>query len=99
MSVFSQENIYPIITKLEKFKTPGTDEMHPFVLNKCPQVFSWIFSLLFKKSFKEGKIPQKWKEANICPLYKKGSKSDPSNYRPVSLSAVPCKIMEKIIRD
>jgi len=40
-----------------------------------------------------------WKEANVTPIFKKGSKSDPNNYRPVSMTSVVCKIMERMIRD
>ena len=40
-----------------------------------------------------------WKHANVKPLYKKGSKTIPNNYRPVSLTSVCCKTLERIIRD
>ena len=43
--------------------------------------------------------PSQWKEANVTPIFKKGDKRNPGNYRPVSLTSIPCKIMEKIIRD
>jgi hypothetical protein len=44
-------------------------------------------------------MPSAWKVANVTPLYKKGSKANPGNYRPISLTHVPCKIMESIITD
>ena len=47
----------------------------------------------------EGKLPDQWKCANVTPLFKKGARGNPSNYRPVSLTSIPCKVMEKIIRD
>ena len=50
-------------------------------------------------SFLDGCVPSGWKDANITPIFKKGIRTEPSNYRPISLSAVPCKIMERMIRD
>ena len=55
-------------------------------------------SILFRKSLQEG-AHDSWKKAIIAALYKKGKKSDPSNYRPVSLTSVISKIMEFIVRD
>jgi len=40
-----------------------------------------------------------WKTAHIVPIFKKGSRTDPANYRPVSLTLVPCKVMETIIKE
>ena len=44
-------------------------------------------------------MPEIWKLAHVTPIYKKGAKSDPLNYRPVSLTSVVCKFMERLIRD
>ena len=43
--------------------------------------------------------PLEWKEANIIPLFKKGSRNKSENYRPVSLTAVICKLLERLIKD
>ena len=53
----------------------------------------------FKKSLQEGSVPNDWKLANIIPLDKKGSKSALENYRPISLTSVVSKLMEKLVRD
>ena len=50
-------------------------------------------------SLHEGIVPLEWKEANIIPLLKKGSRNKSVNYRPVSLTSVICKLLETIIRD
>ena len=50
-------------------------------------------------SLEEGIIPSEWKEANITPLFKKGLRNKPENYRPVSLTSVVCKLLETLIRD
>ena len=57
------------------------------------------FAILFNKSLQEGSVPSDWRSANVVPIFKKGSRSDPSNYRPVSLTSIPCKIMESLIKD
>ena len=44
-----------------------------------------------------GEIPKEWSLANICPLFKKGDRSLACNYRPVSLTSVPCKLLEQIV--
>jgi hypothetical protein len=46
-----------------------------------------------------GEVPEDWKLANVTPIFKKGKRSDPGNYRPVSLTSVCCQILESIIRD
>uniref|UniRef100_K7F0K2 Reverse transcriptase domain-containing protein n=1 Tax=Pelodiscus sinensis TaxID=13735 RepID=K7F0K2_PELSI len=46
-----------------------------------------------------GVVPLDWRIANIVPIFKKGEKSDPGNYRPVSLTSVVCKILEKILKE
>ena len=46
-----------------------------------------------------GDVPQEWRDALIVPLFKKGNRSDPGNYRPVSLTSVVCKVMERIVKD
>ena len=50
-------------------------------------------------SLQKGIVPLEWKEANIIPLFKKGSRNKSVNYRPVSLTSVICKLLETIIRD
>ena len=47
----------------------------------------------------EGSIPEDWRSANVTPIFKKGSKTNPANYRPVSLTSVCCKMLEAIIKD
>ena len=58
-----------------------------------------IFNNIIHISLSEGKIPQQWKEVNVRALYKKGNKSICSNYRPVSLTSIVCKLLESLIRD
>ena len=56
-----------------------------------------LTSALFNKSLSDGIFPSVWKQANVCPFFKKGSKSDKTNYRPISLLSNMSKILEKIV--
>ena len=53
---------------------------------------------LFRQSLNEGRLPQSWKDGHVTPIFKKGSRTKVENYRPVSLTSVICKVMEKIMR-
>jgi len=88
--------------KLERLKTdksPGPDELHPLLLQSCAAQIAEPLSIIFQKSYTAGKLPHDWKTATVTPIYKKGNRTDPSNYRPISLTSVPCKVMESIVRD
>ncbi len=54
---------------------------------------------VFNLSLDEGAVPLEWKEANIIPLFKKGSRNKSNNYRPVSLTSVICKLLGRLIKD
>jgi len=55
-----------------------------------------ILTNIFRTSYESGIVPEDWKKANVSPIYKKGKKSDPANYCPISLTCVSCKLMEHI---
>jgi hypothetical protein len=86
------------LKKLDRTKSIGTDGLSPHVLRECAACFAYPLSCVFKLSYRTGELPKSWKEANITALYKKGKRSDPSNYRPVSLTSIACKIMEKLVK-
>ena len=56
-------------------------------------------AIIYNRLLEEGMVPNIWRMANVCPIFKKGSKGDPANYRPVSLTCVVGKVMESLIRD
>ena len=68
-------------------------------LKELSNELSLPLSLIFSKSFSEVELPQNWKDVIIFPLHKKGEKEFGSNYRPISLNSIVCKVMKSIIKD
>ena len=86
------------LDNLNPNKSPGHDLWHPYLLRELSGVISRPLAILFQKSLKEG-AHESWRKAIITAIFKKGKKTDPGNYRPVSLTSVVSKIMESIVRD
>jgi len=96
---FTVSDIEKLLLKLNCNKSPGPDNIHPRILKECASVLSLPLWILFSSSLHEGKLPVSWKNAKVTPIFKKGSRADTANYRPISLTSVVCKTMEKLIRD
>ena len=77
----------------------GVDGIPPKLLKEIVEQISTPLAKLFNSLLEEGIVPSEWKEANITPPFKKGSRNKPENYRPVSLTSVVCKLLETLIKD
>ena len=93
----SVNGVAKLLSNLNSAKAAGPDAIRPIVLKELSHVIAPIVTAIFRKSLETGKIPTDWKKAQVCPLFKKGNKQDPANYRPISLTCILCKTMEHII--
>ena len=94
---FSTDGILKLLHQLDPNKASGPDNIPVRILNECKEEIAPLLQALFTQSLYTGTLPSDWQMAFITPLFKKGDRSLPSNYRPVSLTSVCCKIMEHII--
>ena len=93
----SKDGVIKLLKGLNPSKALGPDELHPRVLKELATELGPVFAHLFQQSIDTGEIPKEWSLANICPLFKKSDRSLACNYRPVSLTCVPCKLLEHIV--
>ena len=96
---FDDYNISKSLEKLNVCKSPGPDGLHPRILHETRKVISTPLRIIFERSLRMHQLPRDWINANICAIHKKGNKSDLSNYRPISLTSISCKVMEGFVRD
>ncbi|CAM4699944.1 unnamed protein product, partial [Caretta caretta] len=94
-----KEEVRDYLEKLDVHKSMGPDALHPRVLKELADVITEPLAIIFENSWRSGEVPDNWKKANVVPIFKKGKKEDPGNDRPISLTSVPGKIMEQILKE
>lgn len=92
------EEVKKLLCDLQVQSAAGPDGVHPRVLKECAEVLAEPLTFIYEHSLNTSSMPYDWKRGNITPIYKKGSKTNPLNYRPISLTSVVCKTLEKIVR-
>ncbi|KFV83713.1 hypothetical protein N308_06050, partial [Struthio camelus australis] len=92
-----EDQVRDLLSKLDIHKSMGPGGMHPQVLRELADAIARPLSIIFERSWRAGEVPEDWKKANVTPVFKKGKKEEPGNYRPVSLTSIPGKVMEQLI--
>ena len=89
------DQVLKLLSTLNVNKSSGTDNLGPRILKLCAPIIYKVVAYLINLSIKTSIFPDKLKEAKITPIYKKGDKSEPCNYRPISILPTLSKIFEK----
>nr|VZI45693.1 unnamed protein product [Spirometra erinaceieuropaei] len=95
---FTEAIVRNELLNLKESTSPGPDAIPAKLLKELAPELSKPLALIFQTSYLTGCLPSDWKSATITPLFKSGSRASANNYRPVSLTSICCKIMEKIIK-
>uniref|UniRef100_A0A8D0F006 Reverse transcriptase domain-containing protein n=1 Tax=Strix occidentalis caurina TaxID=311401 RepID=A0A8D0F006_STROC len=93
-----QETVSDLLHHIDTHKSMGPDGIHPRVLKELAGVLAKLLPIIYQQSWPTREVPTDRKSASVTSIYKKGQKDDPGNYRPVSLTSVPGKLMEQLIR-
>ncbi|RYE04931.1 MAG: hypothetical protein EOP33_08110, partial [Rickettsiaceae bacterium] len=94
-----EDDVLKVLQSLKVNKGTGPDGVSPQILKNCAQSLSKPLTLLFKKSFEEGVVPDSLKNSRIRPVFKSGSKSNAANYRPIVIIPTIAKVFERVIYD
>ena len=87
----SQEGVFKLLACLQVHKAMDPDEIPSKLLKELAEELTPIFTLYFQASLDQGIVLEDWKSANVVPIFKKGARNKPENYRQVSLTSIVCK--------
>ena len=94
---FMPDIIYTTLQGIKSSTSSWPDGMPNIFLEKCASSLATPLSHIFDASFKDQTLPLEWKIALVSPIHKIDPTISPRNYRPISITATCCRVMEKII--
>jgi len=91
------DGVLQLLQELDPHKASGPDGIPSKFLRETSVSIAPALTLIYQASLHQGELPSDWKKAYVTPVYKKGPRTNPSNYRPISLTCICCKLLEHII--
>ena len=95
----SEKQVFDKLSKLDISKSAGPDDIQPRILRELANTLPVPLAKIFNFSLRTSTLPTDWKMGNITAIFKKGQRKLPSNYRPISLTSIVCKVLESLVRD
>ena len=95
----NSQGIVKLLKNLNPHKATGPDGIPARLLKEIAEDIAPAITLLYQASLDQGTVPSTWKKALVVPIFKKGNRSSPANYRPISLTAILSKLCEHVIHN
>ena len=95
----NEEHIIKAITELNSQSASGPDRFPALLLKNCKESLAKPLCIIWRASLDSGEVPELLKKSTITPIFKKGDKRLPENYRPVALTSHLVKVFEKVLRN
>ena len=96
---FHHDKVRRLLENINANKAHGPDGIHGKLLKNCAAGLAYPLSLIYKSCYNSGSLPQEWKLGHVVPIFKKGDRHEVSNYRPISLTCLVAKILERIVKE
>ncbi len=93
------EDVLNTLNDKKSNKSPGPDNIYPIILIEAKDEIAGALTSLFNMSLQQGLVPADWKTVNVTPIFKKGNRNIPGNYRPISLTSIVGKMLKSLIGD
>ena len=93
----SENGVFMLFDRIDVSKLSGPDKLPEKLLQSLAKEITPVVHFIFTQSLCTGDLPTEWTQANVAPIFKKGSKLQAVNYHPVSLTCITCKLFEHII--
>jgi len=92
-----KDSVAQLLCNIKVNKASGPDNLPACFLEETTYEIAPVLTTIFQALLDQGVIPTIWKTAAVVPIFKKGSRSDPGNYQPLSLTCICCKVLEHVI--
>ena len=96
---FTKDMVEKKIKSLKPSHAAGPDGMSSIFLQSFQSSLSLPLALIYNSSLQSGTVPRDWRDAEVTPIHKKGPKGKSENYRPVSVTSVPGRVKESLLKD
>ena len=93
----TEHGVFKLLDRLNPRKASGADDIPSILLKTCAKEIAPMLTFIIQQTINDQSVPADWRRANVTPIFKKGSRAKPENYRPVSLTSICCKIAEHVI--